>query len=217
MRRARKGTAGSQRPNGTMSRMLDAVFFDLMGTVVYDPYLEALEAATGMEITAAFKVRDPDSWPQFELGAIDEAEFVRRFFADPDAGRRFDLGAFNRVRRQGYRFLPGMKKLLEELEGTVQRYVASNYPVWIEEMGATFEFERLFEGVYASCHLGLRKPDPAFYAAVLADSGHAAHRCLFVDDRRDNVSAALAAGMQGHVFTGAEDLRQRLAADGVAA
>lgn len=197
--------------------MLDAVFFDLMGTVIYDPYLEALEAATGMEITAAFKVRDPDSWPQFELGAIDEAEFVRRFFAEPAAGHRFDVDAFHRVRRGGYRFLPGMAQLLEELDGRVARYVASNYPVWIDEMSATFDFPRLFEGVYASCHLGVRKPDAGFFTAMLDDLGLTAGRCLFVDDRRGNVAAAQAVGMQGHVFDGADALRARLATAGVVA
>lgn len=197
--------------------MLDAVFFDLMGTVIYDPYLEALEAATGMEINAAFKVRDPSSWPQFELGAIDEAEFVRRFFADPDEGRGFDLEAFTRVRRGGYRFLPGMAELLAELEGHVARYVASNYPVWIEEMSATFDFPTLFDGVYASCHLGVRKPDPAFFTAMLDDLGLSPQRCLFVDDRRGNVDAAENVGLQTHLFDGVEGLRARLATAGVMA
>lgn len=195
--------------------MLDAVFFDLMGTVIYDPYLEALEAATGMEINAAFKVRDPSSWPQFELGAIDEAEFVRRFFADPDQGRVFDMEAFTRVRREGYRFLPGMAELLADLEGNVARYVASNYPVWIDELSSTFDFPSLFDGVYASCHLGVRKPDPGFFTAMLDDLGLPAQRCLFVDDRRGNVEGAEKVGLQTHLFEGADGLRARLAGAGV--
>jgi len=32
---------------------LQAVFLDLMGTVLYDPYIEALEAATGMSVAAS--------------------------------------------------------------------------------------------------------------------------------------------------------------------
>ena len=195
--------------------MLDAVFFDLMGTVIYDPYLEALEAGTGMEITTAFQVRDPSAWPQFELGAIDEAEFVRRFFADPDEGRVFNLEAFTQVRRDGYRFLPGMAELLAELDGKVARYVASNYPVWIDEMSSTFDFPKLFDGVYASCHLRVRKPDPGFFTAMLDDLGLAPQQCLFVDDRGANVKAAEDVGLQAHLFEGAEGLRARLAAAGV--
>src|SRR5687767_14330777 len=71
------GGGRQDRHNGTM---LTAVCFDLMGTVLYDPYLEAIEAATGMGIRDVLPVKDPDSWPQFEMGVIDEAEFARRFF-----------------------------------------------------------------------------------------------------------------------------------------
>lgn len=198
-----------------MARMFDVVFLDLMGTVVYDPYVEALEAATGMALDAAHGVKDPDSWPQFELGAIDEAEFVRRFFADPDAGHRFDIEAFHRVRREGYHFLPGMAELLEALDGRVDRYIASNYPVWIEELQSRFGFDRYFEGVYVSCHLGVRKPDPAFFHAMLDEVGVTPGRCLFVDDRRVNCEAAAALGIHTHLFRGAEGLWERLRAAGV--
>lgn len=192
--------------------MADVLLLDLMGTVVYDPYREALEAATGMELAAAAALRDPDCWPAFETGTISESEFVRRFFS---AGHRFDMEAFHRVRREGYRFLPGMRELLEALDGDVRRYIASNYPVWIDQMGTQFEFERYFDGVYASCHLGVRKPDPRFYTAILDDLQASPQRCLFVDDRRDNCDAAAAVGMDVHLFDGADGLRRRLAAEGL--
>ena len=63
--------------------------------------------------------KDPDSWPQFELGA-DRRGRVRPAVLRPAAmpGRAFDLEAFHRVRRDGYAFLPGMEELLDELDGT---------------------------------------------------------------------------------------------------
>jgi FMN hydrolase / 5-amino-6-(5-phospho-D-ribitylamino)uracil phosphatase len=198
-----------------MARMLDALCLDLMGTVVYDPYLEALEAATGMDISTAHAVKDPSSWPQFELGAIDEDEFVRRFFADADAGHRFDIEAFHRVRRTGYRFLEGMDKLLRDLDGRVARYIASNYPVWIDELHRQFSFDEHFEGVFVSCRMGVRKPDPAFYSKMLAQIDVPADHCLFVDDRRVNCEAAAAVGMRTHLFRGVEGLRDALGDEGL--
>jgi len=194
---------------------LQAVFLDLMGTVLYDPYIEALEAATGMSVADAHAVKDPDSWPQFECGAIDEAEFVRRFFSDRTLEGQFDVEAFHRVRREGYRFLPGMAEVVEQLRGRVARYVASNYPVWIDEMAEVFDFARHFDGVYASCHLGVRKPDRRFYEALLDDVGAPASACLFVDDRRANCDAAAAVGMHVHLFRDAEALRTDLRRYGV--
>lgn len=193
--------------------MLQALCFDLMGTVIYDPYLEALEAGTGMAVADAHRVKDPRSWPDFELGLIDEAEFVRRFFADPDGGLEFDAAAFHRVRRAGYRYLPGMRELLDELAGVADRFIASNYPVWIEELSQTFDLARHFDGIYASCHLGVRKPDAGFYTALLDAIGYRAEQCLFIDDRPLNCDAAAAAGMAVHLFRGAHGLRTRLVAE----
>lgn len=195
--------------------MLAAVLFDLMGTVVYDPYHEALEAATGMEIASVMGLRDPHCWPAFEVGAIDEAEFARRFFAHPDPSRRFDIDAFNRVRCEGYRLLPGMADLLDALQGRVECYIASNYPVWIEQMGADLGLDRWIRKVYASCNLRLRKPDPAFFLAILDDLALQPQECLFVDDRADNCDAAAGVGLHAHLFDGADGLRRRLQAEGL--
>lgn len=209
------GRSGGSAVTGTMFPMVDVVCLDLMGTVLYDPYLEAIEAATGMGIREVIGVKDPDSWPQFEMGLIDEAEFVRRFFAQPEAARVFDVDAFHRVRLDGYRFLDGVEALLDELAGEVPCYVASNYPVWIEDLGLRFDFARRFDGVYASCHLGVRKPDPAFFEGMLSAIGVAAHQVLFVDDRRVNCDAAAALGMHVHVFEDAAGLRRCLREAGV--
>jgi HAD superfamily hydrolase (TIGR01509 family) len=198
-----------------MTVMLDALLFDLMGTVVYDPYREALEAAAGMELGAAFRLRDPDCWPAFERGAIDEAEFARRFFADGDSSQTLDMAAFHRVRQEGYHLLPGMGELLDGLQGRVDCYIASNYPVWIEQLQRQFGLDRLFRKVYASCYLGLRKPDPAFFHAILTDLALEPQCCLFVDDRPENCEAAAAMGIEVHLFDGALGLNRRLAEVGV--
>jgi HAD superfamily hydrolase (TIGR01509 family) len=195
--------------------VLRAVCLDLMGTLIYDPYLEALEAATGLDVATAHRFRDPSSWPDFEAGRIDEAEFVHRFFRNGDQDRPLDLAAFHRVRRRGYRFLPGMVALLDALEGRLDRFVASNYPIWIEELRETFGLDRRCEGVWASCHLGVRKPDPEFYRLLLDRIGHPPEACLFVDDRTVNCTAAEEAGMRAHHFDGVDGLVERLRSEGV--
>ena len=187
-----------------------------MGTLVADPYREAVRAATGLELEDVHVVKNPDAWPAFELAAIDEAEFARRFFARPGNGHTFDLEAFHAVRRAGYGFLPGMEDLLEATEGLCERYIASNYPVWVEEIAERFALHERTDGVYASCHLGARKPDPSFYARLLERIGRRPQDCLFVDDREDNCEGARAAGMRAHRFTTAAELRRWLRTEGLA-
>jgi HAD superfamily hydrolase (TIGR01509 family) len=191
-----------------------AICFDLMDTVIRDPYREAIFAATGLEAREAFRHNDKTCWPEFEVGAIDESSFARRYFASAPQ-LRFDLNAFHRARREGYAFLPGMRELLVGLRGRVARHLASNYPIWIDELHTTFDFDALFEGVHASCHLRVRKPAAEFYEKMLARVLTPAGECLFVDDRPINCEAAERAGMKAHVFDGAEGLVRRLLAEGI--
>lgn len=195
--------------------MVRAVCLDLMGVVLRDPYLEAIEAAIEVPMRDAWRLRDAEAWPEFECGRIDEAQFEARFWADPAGALAFDREAFHRTRRAGYGFLNGMEALLDELRGRVALHVASNYPVWIEELRERFGLDERFDGVWASCDLGVRKPDPAFYARLLDKVGRPAAECLFVDDRPVNVEAAAAVGMRAAVFTSAADLRALLVAEGV--
>lgn len=190
--------------------VVEAVAFDLMDTVVRDPFREALRAATDLELPELLARRDPDAWPAFERGELTEDEYVATFTA---SGVDFDVEAFHRTRHEHYALLPGMAQLLDELEGEVRRVAATNYPVWVDEVIDRFLRGR-FEAVVASCEVGVRKPDPGFYERVVEAAGTEPERVLFVDDRSDNVRAARAAGLLAHRFDGVEGLRRRLRREG---
>jgi FMN hydrolase / 5-amino-6-(5-phospho-D-ribitylamino)uracil phosphatase len=183
------------------------VAFDLMDTVVRDPFREALEVATGLGLRELFARRDPTVYPAFECGEIDEAAYWAHYAA---AGITVDPDAFHRIRREGIAFLPGMAELLDDLAGLVERVTASNYPVWVEEL-ARDHLQGRFERIIASCHLGVRKPERGFFDRLVDELGVAADEVCFVDDRHDNVEAARQAGLRAHRFTGASALRGWLA------
>jgi putative hydrolase of the HAD superfamily len=67
----------------------------------------------------------------------------------------------------------------------------------IDRMSWTDRIPRRFY----SCRLGMIKPDPAVYTAVLAAIGADPGDVTFVDDRAVNVAGARAAGMRGLLFT----------------
>jgi FMN hydrolase / 5-amino-6-(5-phospho-D-ribitylamino)uracil phosphatase len=188
------------------------VAFDLMDTVVHDPFREALEAATGVGLAELFARRDPSVYPAFERGEIDEAAYWAHYAA---AGVAVDPDAFHRVRRAGIRFLPGMAELLDELAGVVVRATASNYPIWVEDLYDDHLGGRI-DRLIASCHLGVRKPDPAFFHRLIVTLQVGAEEVCFVDDREDNVEAARRAGLRAHHFGGVDRLRGWLADHGVA-
>ena len=72
-----------------------------------------------------------------------------------------------------------------------------------------------FRDIVVSGEEKLLKPDPAIYYLALRRFGLRPEQALFIDDREINVEGALAVGMHAHLFVGAEDLRARLAAEGL--
>ena len=76
----------------------------------------------------------------------------------------------------------------------------------IDQSGWSASFARRFY----SCRLGLAKPDPAVYEAVLDDLGATPQSVLFIDDRAENTQAATALGLQAVRFTSAAELPGQL-------
>lgn len=77
-----------------------------------------------------------------------------------------------------------------------------------------FPFLEEFDERFISARMGVMKPDAAIYAAVEDTLGEA-ESLLFVDDKQENIDAALARGWRGHLFQGAEGWAARLVAEGL--
>ena len=63
-----------------------------------------------------------------------------------------------------------------------------------------------FDTCYFSYEMGLKKPDPAIFEALLADAGVTANECLFLDDGPKNIEIANSLGFQTHFVTQGENL-----------
>jgi len=70
------------------------------------------------------------------------------------------------------------------------------------EMGLAEEFDHVF----ASCELGVRKPDGAFFAGVRERLHCSASDLCLIDDAEKNVAGARAAGWRAIWYRGVEDL-----------
>jgi 2-haloacid dehalogenase len=108
--------------------------------------------------------------------------------------------------------VPGTVDLLRELHATgVPQWGLTN---WSHELWPhaprRFAFLDLLDGVVVSGTEGVAKPDPRIYEIAVERSGLPASSLVFVDDKERNVEAARAAGMDGIVFAGADELRLAL-------
>lgn len=98
------------------------------------------------------------------------------------------------LRRQGVRLA-----MLSNMPAELARYMENNS-----------DWTACFSPMIFSCDLGCIKPDPAIYRLCLTKLKTAADRVLFVDDRAENVAAAIESGMHGIVFDGADQTRHRV-------
>jgi putative hydrolase of the HAD superfamily len=69
--------------------------------------------------------------------------------------------------------------------------------------------------VVSSARIGLAKPDPAAFLEAARILAVDPTRCLFVDDRSDNVEGAREAGMRAETFRGVDDLEALLEQEGL--
>jgi 2-haloacid dehalogenase len=78
-----------------------------------------------------------------------------------------------------------------------------------------YPFLEEFDLRFVSGHMGVTKPDPAIYEMVEQDCGVDPGALLFVDDRFDNITVAMARGWQTHLFEGPQGWADRLVDDGL--
>ena len=62
-------------------------------------------------------------------------------------------------------------------------------------------FSARMQAMFASGRMGVKKPDPAFFAQIEEWSGHSPADILLIDDAEKNVTAAAARGWQVYHFT----------------
>ena len=106
---------------------------------------------------------------------------------------------------------PRSVELLAELAADGRRLtLLSNAPIAHGAAFRTREWAAPFEHFVISGELGVAKPDPAIWRALLDRLGAPGGEVLFLDDREDNVTAARAAGIRAFVWTGADDARRHI-------
>jgi putative hydrolase of the HAD superfamily len=57
-----------------------------------------------------------------------------------------------------------------------------------------------FDRTFYSCDLGLAKPDPAYFRAILGALDLPASDVLFIDDNQANVDGARSVGLQAELY-----------------
>ena len=100
--------------------------------------------------------------------------------------------------------LPGMLEIIQDLKSRgVGLYGLTNWPAeTFTEARRRFKTIGSIDNYVVSSHVKLAKPEPAIYLLLLSKYNLKPEECVFIDDRKDNVDAAIAQGMSGIVYPG---------------
>ncbi|MFF3670036.1 HAD family hydrolase [Microtetraspora malaysiensis] len=197
-------------------RPFDAVLCDLDGVIrFYDmTELTRMERAAGVaEGTTAELALAPEN----DLPVLRGEHTVEQW-RDTIAAALGDHVSEDKARelaamftRTPFRADEKVLELLRLAQAQVPVVLVTNATPEVEDDLAGLGLAYFADDVVNSARVGVVKPDPAIYAIAAERAGVPMDRCLFVDDRAENVEAAVALGMTGVVYGGVADLEAALA------
>ena len=201
-----------------MQKGIKTIIFDL-GGVIYDvDYHKTINAFKAIGIDrfeeVYAKAGQSDLFNDLEEGKISRAAFIEQIktFSGHDMTSSQVVNAWNGMLLG---FMPDALVCLKRLRSTYRLFLLSNTnEIHIQEIenrvGAAFfsDFCALFEKVYLSHELGLRKPHPEVFTHILEEQDLIASETLFIDDSIQHVEGAINAGLHAHHLTDDQTIGQ---------
>lgn len=187
--------------------MLRNVVFDLGGVVVdYEPRAFLVDHFLNEKLEdQLFEITfGSEEWKLLDANQITRQE-ANRIMREKGAaiGRSFEVDVILTDWFDMLNTKDDTVQLLKRLKKRGYRlYYLSNMAADVLELIAQRKFWRLFDGGIASCEIGVNKPDPRIYQALLYKYSLAAKETLFLDDSRDNALAAYQLGIPAIHYRG---------------
>jgi putative hydrolase of the HAD superfamily len=183
------------------------IIFDLGGVILDIDFGRAEKAFLELGLQnfqELFGLGHADSFiKDHEFGKISDEQFLASLqkLAKHSSEKDAFLKAWNALL---IRFPEERIELLKRLKERYRLFLLSNtnaihVVAFLQMYREAFDngsFEDLFEKVYYSHKVGLRKPNKEIYEYVITDSNLRADETLFIDDALVNVEAAREAGLQ---------------------
>lgn len=150
-------------------------------------------------------------WSMLDEGLLEEEEAISQFLKCMPSYQKEIMKFWEQPEYfvEEYDYAAPMISRLKNLGYHV--YLLSNYPYNLYKIHwPSFEFYSMVDGYVVSAAEKLRKPNPAIYKLLCNRYQLKPKECLFIDDRPDNVEAAMQVGMKAVLFEGYESLKAYL-------
>lgn len=173
---------------------MKAIILDMYGVILKDPgegfYTYVNQTFPNLTPAEIYPI-----WDKADVGEISSLEVLKRlgFTGDLAAIEKTYLDTVE-VNEDFYAFATEMKKhyklaLLSNDSGEWSRYFREK-----------FDLNQYFDVITVSGDVKMKKPNPQIYELTLERLGLVAGDCVYVDDRRYNLSAAEAVGIKAVLF-----------------
>jgi len=196
------------------------IIFDLGGVIYAIDYLATIRAFKDLGIKnfeqIYAKAGQSDLFDALETGRISKAEFIREIKGYLNSSISDDdvITSWNAMLID---FMPDALKCLKALNKDYRIFLLSNTnEIHMKEIknrvGEVFysEFCQLFEQVYLSHDIGLRKPHTGVFTYILSERGLDPSETLFIDDSPQHVEGAVKAGLKAYHLKNEERISQLL-------
>jgi len=197
-----------------------ALFWDIGGVILSNGWDRADRSKAVKKFGLdweEFEDRHELASPAFETGQITLDTYLERtvFYRKRD----FTKEEFTKFMLSQSEELPESRAVLSGVAATGKYLLATinNEGLELNEHRIrTFHLRRELKAFFSSCYLRIRKPDEGIYRLALEVTQRRPEECVFIDDRELNLECARALHMGTIHFQNAAQLRQELAASGVA-
>mgnify|MGYP003387394883 CR=1 FL=1 len=196
------------------------IIFDLGGVIYAINYQATIDAFESLGISdfkeIYAKAGQSELFDDLETGKIDKSQFFEEIkkhlpktITDTQITEAWNAMLLN--------FMDDAIHCLEELQSDYRIFLLSNTNIFhIEEIksrvGNSYfsKFSSLFEKVYLSHELGLRKPHTAVFTHIAEEQALQPKETLFIDDSPQHVEGAIKAGLNAYHLKDGEKIADLL-------
>jgi len=190
------------------------VVFDVGNVIVRWSPIEIVRLTFGNDIDAekqAKRLFHSENWLNLNKGLISEAQSKQQYQDEYGLSENQSEQLFYYVKHSQL-LIFGTISLMKRLKTSGYRVYAltDNVTEIVEHLKTTYDFWPLFDGTTVSADLGMLKPQPEIYEALLSQHSLQANETVFLDDMPHNVAGAQQQGIHAIQFFNAEQCEQDL-------
>ena len=204
-----------------MSTAIKAIVFDLGNVLVDFDHMLASKKLASFSTKSAEEIYDLffDSVliSEFEEGRLNPEEFFLR--VKDEIGLKIGYEEFLPIWEDIF-FVTDKNKQTHQIAAFLKKRFSVNLLSNINVLHylylkSKFDIFNIFDKVFLSYELNLRKPNPLIYQRILRVIGRSAQEVFYTDDRPDLVESARIQGIQAFTFKGADSLKKDLESVGI--